>query len=57
MDALTFPMLMSNADVSGEATLAGVLQKSVVIERGGEKIGLIGLTPHDTDELASPGPT
>jgi 5'-nucleotidase len=27
-----------------------------VIERGGEKIGLIGLTPEDTDELASPGP-
>ena len=25
MDALTFPMLMSNADVSGEETLAGVL--------------------------------
>jgi 5'-nucleotidase len=26
-----------------------------VIEKGGEKIGLIGLTPQDTDELASPG--
>ncbi len=36
--------------------LAGVLQKSTVIERGGEKLGLIGLTPQDTDELASPGP-
>jgi 5'-nucleotidase len=55
MDAVKFPVLMSNADVSREATLAGVLQKSAVIERGGEKIGLIGLTPEDTDELASPG--
>ena len=27
-----------------------------MIERGGEKIGLIGLTPQNTDELASPGP-
>jgi 5'-nucleotidase len=35
--------------------LAGKLAKSTVIERGGEKLGLIGLTPHDTDELASPG--
>ena len=26
-----------------------------MIERGGEKIGLIGLTAEDTDELASPG--
>ncbi|WP_238365894.1 bifunctional metallophosphatase/5'-nucleotidase [Mesobacterium pallidum] len=56
MDAVNFPVLMSNADVSGEELLAGVLEKSTIIERGGEKLGLIGLTPHDTDELASPGP-
>ena len=56
MDAVDFPILMSNADVSGEPLLAGVLQKSKIIERGGEMIGLIGLTPEDTDELASPGP-
>lgn len=55
MDAVNFPVLMSNADVSKEAALAGVLERSTVIERGGEKIGLIGLTPEDTDELASPG--
>ena len=55
-DALDFPILMSNADISGEALLRDVIQKSVVIEQGGEKIGLIGLTPQDTDELASPGP-
>jgi len=56
MDSVDFPVLMSNADVSGEATLADKLAKSTVIERGGEKLGLIGLTPQDTDELASPGP-
>ena len=56
MDAVNFPVLMSNADVSGEPLLAGKLAKSTVIERGGEKLGLIGLTPQDTDELASPGP-
>ena len=55
MDAVNFPVLMSNADVSGEPLLHGKLAKSSVIERGGEKIGLIGLTPQDTDELASPG--
>ena len=55
MDALNFPNLMSNADVSGEKILAVKLAKSTVIERGGEKIGLIGLTPQNTDELASPG--
>ncbi|MDD9729343.1 bifunctional metallophosphatase/5'-nucleotidase [Mameliella sp. AT18] len=55
MDAVEFPVLMSNADVSGEPLLADALMKSTVIERGGEKLGLIGLTPQDTDELASPG--
>ena len=55
MDAVNFPVLMSNADVSNEPALAGVLEKSTVIERNGEKIGLIGATPQDTDELASPG--
>jgi 5'-nucleotidase len=56
MDALNFPILMSNADVSQEPLLSNTLQKSTVIEKGGERIGLIGLTPEDTDELASPGP-
>ncbi len=55
MDSVQFPVLMSNADVSGEPALADVLKKSTVIERGGEKIGLIGLTPEDTPDLASPG--
>jgi 5'-nucleotidase len=55
VDAVQFPVLMSNADISGEALLKDKIRKSVVIERGGEKLGLIGLTPQDTDELASPG--
>ncbi|QQA43685.1 bifunctional metallophosphatase/5'-nucleotidase [Pelagovum pacificum] len=56
MDAVDFPVLMSNADVSGEDLLSDVLMKSTTVEIGGETIGLIGLTPQDTDELASPGP-
>lgn len=55
IDAVEFPVLMSNANVSKEPLLADVLKKSAVIEKGGEKIGFIGLTPEDTDELASPG--
>ncbi|WP_281825426.1 bifunctional metallophosphatase/5'-nucleotidase [Jannaschia rubra] len=56
IDAIEFPILMSNADISAEPLLADKLKKSTVIERNGEKIGLIGLTTEDTDELASPGP-
>ena len=56
VDAVDFPILMSNADISGEPLLSDKILKSTVIERGGEKIGLIGLTPVNTPEIASPGP-
>ena len=55
-NAVNFPILMSNADISRENLLKDVIQKSVVIEQAGERIGLIGLTPQDTDELAMTGP-
>ena len=56
VNSTNFPILMSNADISGEPLLAGAIQKSTIVAKGGERIGLIGLTPQDTDELASPGP-
>lgn len=56
VDSVGFPVLMSNSDISNEPLLSDKIEKSVIIERGGERLGLIGLTPQDTDELASPGP-
>lgn len=56
VEAATFPVLMSNADISGEPLLADIIEKSVVIEKAGEMIGLIGVTPVNNDELSSPGP-
>jgi len=56
VDTVNFPVLMSNADVTREDLLKDVIKKSVVIVQEGQRIGLIGLTPIDTDELASPGP-
>ncbi|SFK08468.1 5'-nucleotidase [Pseudovibrio ascidiaceicola] len=55
MDAVEFPVLLANADVSKEAKLVDVLMPTAIVERDGEKIGLIGLTPDDTSDLASPG--
>ena len=55
MEKVNFPVLMANADISKEPNLAGVLMPSIVIEKNGVKIGLIGLTPRNTDELAAPG--
>lgn len=56
IEAVDFPVLMSNADISAEPLISNKIMKSTVIERGGEKLGLIGLTPEDTHDLASPGP-
>ena len=56
IDTVDFPVLMSNANIENEELLTDRIMPSTVIEVGGEKIGLIGLTPEDTDELASPGP-
>lgn len=55
-ESVDFPMLMANADYGREPLLADAILKSTVIERGGERLGLIGLTPQDNDVLASPGP-
>ncbi|SDW60691.1 5'-nucleotidase [Ruegeria halocynthiae] len=56
IDSVDFPVLMSNADIKDEELLTDKIKKSTVIEVGGEKLGLIGLTPEDTHDIASPGP-
>lgn len=55
IDNVNFPVVMSNADVTQEPALANKIMKSTIVEKGGHKFGIIGLTPEDTSELASPG--
>ncbi len=55
IDNVNFPIVMSNADVSEEPALANKLMKSTIVEKGGVKYGIVGLTPEDTNEIASPG--
>ncbi|MXX88153.1 MAG: multifunctional 2',3'-cyclic-nucleotide 2'-phosphodiesterase/5'-nucleotidase/3'-nucleotidase [Boseongicola sp. SB0677_bin_26] len=56
VDSVDFPVLMANSDFEDEPFLVGAIEPSVILERAGERLGLIGLTPEDNDELASPGP-
>ena len=56
VDSVNFPVLMANANIENEPSLVGAVSPSVILERAGERLGLIGLTPEDNDELASPGP-
>ncbi|XP_050084841.1 apyrase-like [Anopheles aquasalis] len=52
LESITSPMLVANIDDREEPTLQGKYQKSVVLERGGRRIGIIGVIHHATDTLS-----
>jgi 5'-nucleotidase / UDP-sugar diphosphatase len=56
IDAAEFPIIGGNFDVTRDENLRGKIKGSIVIDIGGEKIGIIGATTEDTPEIASPGP-
>ncbi|MDU8914132.1 metallophosphoesterase [Aestuariicoccus sp. MJ-SS9] len=49
IDALGFPALIANADLSAEPLLDDMTRKSMVIEHAAERLGIIGLTPECAD--------
>jgi 5'-nucleotidase / UDP-sugar diphosphatase len=53
--AADFPIIGGNFDVSRSEDLRGKIKGSIVIEVGGEKIGIIGATTEDTPDISSPG--
>ena len=55
LDNLTVPILDANIDVSGEPRLQGKFNKSMVLERGGEKIGIVGYITTDTAFISEAG--
>lgn len=46
-----FKFLSANLNFSRANTLQGKIAKSTIIERGGEKVGVIGISPLDAEEL------
>jgi 5'-nucleotidase/UDP-sugar diphosphatase len=55
--AVPFPLLSANLDTSQEPLLAGRIRPYTVLEKGGARIGIIGLTTETTPQGSSPGPT
>jgi 5'-nucleotidase/UDP-sugar diphosphatase len=53
--AADFPILGGNFDVSRSQDLRGKIKGSIVLDVGGQKVGIIGATTEDTPEIASPG--
>ncbi|WP_417423109.1 5'-nucleotidase C-terminal domain-containing protein [Hoeflea sp.] len=56
LDVIKFPVLSANVTASAASKVGDRIKPSLVIEVGGEKIGIIGAVTTDTPEIASPGP-
>ncbi len=50
-----FPILSVNFDFSKEEVLKDKGKGWVIVEKGGEKYGIFGLTTPETAEISSPG--
>ncbi|GMV37071.1 MAG: bifunctional metallophosphatase/5'-nucleotidase [Fimbriimonadales bacterium] len=50
-----FPLLAANLDVSADPDLKGLVQPSTVIEVGGQRIGVVGVTTPELFSISSPG--
>ncbi|RUT34909.1 multifunctional 2',3'-cyclic-nucleotide 2'-phosphodiesterase/5'-nucleotidase/3'-nucleotidase [Arsenicitalea aurantiaca] len=55
IDRAEFPVLLGNADVSAEPSLADKLAGVAIFEIGGEQVAVVSVLAEDTDETASPG--
>lgn len=53
---VNYPIISGNTDVSGEPLLANKIPGYVVLNVGGEKIGVVSVLATDTDETSAPGP-
>jgi 5'-nucleotidase / UDP-sugar diphosphatase len=52
LERATFPVLSANVIAPAGSPIAGKYRPSIVIEKGGERVGFFGLTPPNTPELA-----
>ncbi|WP_128253319.1 bifunctional metallophosphatase/5'-nucleotidase [Falsirhodobacter deserti] len=55
-DAVETPLLAANMDAENEPLLKGKIARHTIVEVGGQRVGIIGLTPQTNPELTSPGP-
>ncbi|RWB61534.1 bifunctional UDP-sugar hydrolase/5'-nucleotidase [Mesorhizobium sp.] len=56
LDKAKFLVVSANVMPNDKSGAAGKIKPSIVVEVGGQKIGIVGAVTNDTPELASPGP-
>ncbi|MCZ4091499.1 5'-nucleotidase C-terminal domain-containing protein [Sinorhizobium psoraleae] len=56
LDKVTFPVVTANVLPSHKSKIGDRIKPSIVLDVGGQKIGIVGAVANDTPELASPGP-
>lgn len=55
LDKVQFPVVTANVVASAASKIGDRVKPSIVLEVGGQKIGIVGAVANDTAELATPG--
>lgn len=56
LDKVQFPVVTANVAAGASSKIGDRIKPFIVIEQGGQKIGIVGAVANDTAELSSPGP-
>jgi 5'-nucleotidase len=57
VEGAEFPVVFGNVDASANNGLAPLDRDPVILEVGGERVGIVGAVAEDTAQISSPGPT
>ena len=56
LDKVNFPVISANVLAGDSSKLKDRIKPSIVLDIGGQKIGIVGAVANDTEEISSPGP-
>ncbi|WP_421577397.1 5'-nucleotidase C-terminal domain-containing protein [Shinella sp. M31] len=56
LDKVQFPVVTANVAAGAGSKLGDRIKPFIVLDQGGQKIGIVGAVANDTAELSSPGP-
>lgn len=56
LDKVQFPVVTANVAASASSKIGDRIKPFIVVEQGGQKVGIVGAVANDTAELSSPGP-